>query len=164
MTTTVRLGAVFAVLLLCNTALGVAPLEQLLEQAMHANPDIVAARAQVELANAELNRAQLKVAREVVALRSRLIALGEEIKHMEIQIRRPPGEKYQNLLTARIDTEGIQGVGRVGNDLSTPQRIRCEGKRRWRGRLAERNPFSHRSSSLVMWLASTAGPGRTGVS
>ena len=56
MTTMVRLSAALAaVLVLVFSAADAAPpLEQLLDRAMHANPDIMAARAQAELAKAEI--------------------------------------------------------------------------------------------------------------
>ena len=103
MTTTARLSAVLAAILVCNAAFGLPPLEQLLDRAMHANPDIVAARAQTELAKAELNLAQMKVARALVALHTRLAAQTRSIQLIREQLKENP--KDRNVMNALINAE-----------------------------------------------------------
>jgi len=103
MTTTARLSAALAAVLVTSAALADPLLEQHLEKAMRANPDIMAARAQAELAKAELNLAQMKVARELVALHSRLEAQYRKIQLIREQSQENP--KDRNVVHTLIDAE-----------------------------------------------------------
>lgn len=103
MTTKLELGALLAVLLICDTSVAVPPLEELLERAMHSNAEIVVARTQAELAKAQLSLVQMKVARETVALHSELTAQTEKIRLIRAQLKASQGGK--DAMVSLIDAE-----------------------------------------------------------
>lgn len=86
----VALPCVLAVMWACaGGALGEQPvpsLETLLAQGVENHPTVVAARAKVALAQAELNKTRFEVSRQIIALRGEYDALVQDLTRAEMQL------------------------------------------------------------------------------
>ena len=97
------------------------PLEQLLPRAMETHPEIVAARANVDLAQAELSVTRLKVAREIISLYTKREALSQKVSLLTEQCKQGRME-LQTLLDTKGQLEEIEAQWTYLVDQPVPSR------------------------------------------
>jgi hypothetical protein len=123
-TIVVSIGIVFASLG-ANRTFADESLDQLLATAMEKHPDIVAAKAKVTLAEAELNAARLQVARQLIALWGEKNTQTTTVDQIEQQLKTNLEPNKRSLLTntlqeARVKSEMAETVMKFLTAESTP--------------------------------------------
>lgn len=86
--------------------------EQLLERAMAINPKVVAARAELQQAQANLNRVQLGVAQDIIDLRAKWEIIRRKVEHLEAGVQAAPDAtsdmRAQAYIAARAELSQIE--------------------------------------------------------